>query len=154
MLAQLRQQMFGQAQSAAGQAFNQQTALAGQVPALQSGDISQLGQLGGIQQAQAQAQLGATQEANRMQAMEPYDRLGIYGQGVTGLISGYPGQYQSMSQPNPTALQTALGTASVLGGIYGNVRGTNTQAPQVQPTAMQGATNTALGPAAKWLFRN
>ena len=53
--------------------------------------------------------------------MEPYDRLGIYGQGVTGLISGYPGQYQSMSQPNPTSLQTAFGTASVLGGIYGNI---------------------------------
>jgi hypothetical protein len=123
LLAQLRQQMFGQAQGAAGQAFNQQTALAGQVPALQSGDISQLGQLGGIQQAQQQAQLGATQEANRMQAMEPYDRLGIYGQGVTGLISGYPGQYQSMSQPNPTALQTALGTMSVLGGVYGNIAG-------------------------------
>ena len=79
--------------------------------------------MGGIQQAQAQAQLGATQEANRMTAMEPYDRLGIYGQGVTGLISGYPGQYQSMSQPNPTALQTALGTGAVLSGIYGNIRG-------------------------------
>ena len=47
--------------------------------------------------------------------------MGIYGQGVTGLISGYPGQYQSMSQPNPTALQTALGTMSVLGGVYGNI---------------------------------
>jgi hypothetical protein len=129
ILANLRQQMFGQAQGLAGQAFNQQTALAGQVPALQAQDISQLGQLGGIQQAQAQAQLGAQQEANRMQAMEPYDRLGIYGQGVTGLISGYPGQYQSMSQPNPTALQTALGTASVLGGIYGNIRGGNPGAP-------------------------
>ena len=132
MLAQLRQQMFQQAQGQAGQAFNQQTALAGQVPALQTQDISQLGQLGGIQQAQAQAQLGATQEANRMTAMEPYDRLGIYGQGVTGLISGYPGQYQSMSQPNPTALQTALGTASVLGGIYGNIRGGNTQGGNTQ----------------------
>ena len=53
--------------------------------------------------------------------MEPYDRLGIYGQGVTGLISGYPGQYQSMSQPNPTALQTALGTGVLVVsmGIYG-----------------------------------
>ena len=155
ILANLRQQMFGQAQGLAGQAFNQQTALAGQVPALQSQDISQLGQLGGIQQAQAQAQLGAQQEANRMQAMEPYDRLGIYGQGVTGLISGYPGQYQSMSQPNPTALQTALGTASVLGGIYGNIN--NPQAASgrnIGNTAMQGATNTALGPAQKWLFGN
>ena len=155
LLAQLRQQMFGQAQGAAGQAFNQQTALAGQVPALQSGDISQLGQLGAIQQAQEQAQLGATQEANRMQAMEPYDRLGIYGQGVTGLISGYPGQYQSMSQPNPTALQTALGTASVLGGIYGNVNNPQAAAGRnIGNTAMQGATNTALGPAQKWLFGN
>ena len=143
ILANLRQQMFGQAQAAAGQAFNQQTALAGQVPALQAADISQLGQLGGIQQAQAQAQLGAQQEANRMQAMEPYDRLGIYGQGVTGLISGYPGQYQSMSQPNPTALQTALGTASVLGGIYGNIRNParqqSTPNPATQISNMYGA---------------
>ena len=133
LLAQLRQGMFQQAQGAAGQAFNQQTALAGQVPGLQSQDISQLDQLGAIQQAQEQAQLGATQEANRMQAMEPYERMGQYGAGVTGLISGYPGGYQSMSQPNPTALQTALGTGAVLGGIYGNIGGRNTQAPQVQP---------------------
>jgi len=75
--------------------------------------------------------------------MEPYDRMGIYGQGVTGLISGYPGQYQSMSQPNPTALQTALGTASVLGGIYGNVnnpqgaRGGNVN--QIQQNVQQAA---------------
>ena len=131
ILANLRQQMFGQAQGLAGQAFNQQTALAGQVPALQAQDISQLGQLGGIQQAQAQAQADAQREANRMTAMEPYDRMGVYGSGITGLISGYPGQYQTSVMPNPTPLQTALGTASVLGGVYGNLRG-NTQAPQVQ----------------------
>jgi hypothetical protein len=143
MLAQLRQQGFGQAQAGAGQAFQQQmglgqaqqglgqaqmgvgqyqAGLAGLVPQLQSGDISQLGQLGGIQQAQEQAQLGATQEANRMQAMEPYERMGQYGAGVTGLISGYPGQYQSAVTPNPTPLQTALGMGSTLAGIYRNVR--------------------------------
>jgi hypothetical protein len=131
ILANLRQQMFGQAQGLAGQAFNQQTALAGQVPALQAQDISQLGQLGGIQQAQAQAQADAQREANRMTAMEPYDRMGVYGSGITGLISGYPGQYQTSVMPNPTPLQTALGTASVLGGVYGNLRG-NTQAQQVK----------------------
>jgi hypothetical protein len=168
MLAQLRQQGFGQAQGAAGQAYGQQiglgqatgalaqqqlgiggyqTGLAGQVPALQAQDISQLGQLGGIQQAQAQAELGATQEANRMQAMEPYDRMGIYGQGVTGLISGYPGQYQSMSQPNPTALQTALGTASVLGGIYGNIGGGSTQGYQVGSPAYQASQMMMKQPA-------
>ena len=146
MLAQLRQQGFGQAQAGAGQAYQQQmglgqaqqglaqgqlgiggyqSGLAGLVPQLQSGDISQLGQLGGIQQAQEQAQLGATQEANRMQAMEPYERMGQYGAGVTGLISGYPGQYQSQVTPNPTPLQTALGTGAVLSGIYGNIAGKN-----------------------------
>ena len=152
--AQMLQQGFGQAQGAAGQAYGQQlglgqaqqglaqsqmgigsyqAGLAGQVPQLQSQDISQLGQLGGIQQAQAQAELGATQEANRMQAMEPYERMGQYGSGVTGLISGYPGGYQSTMMPNPTPLQTALGTASVLGGVYGNIRGGSTQGPQTQP---------------------
>ena len=140
--AQMLQQGFGQAQGAAGQAFGQQmglgqaqmglgqqqlgigqyqAGLAGLVPQLQSADISQLGQLGGIQQAQEQAQLGATQEANRMQAYEPYERMGTYGQGVTGLISGYPGQYQSGVTPNPTPLQTALGIGSTLAGIYRNV---------------------------------
>ena len=142
--AQMLQQGFGQAQGAAGQAYQQQMGLgqaqmglgqqqlgigqyqqglAGLIPQLQSGDISQLGQLGGIQQAQAQAELGATQEANRMQAMEPYERMGQYGSGVTGLISGYPGQYQSGVTPNPTPLQTALGTGAVLSGIYGNIAG-------------------------------
>jgi hypothetical protein len=133
LLAQLRQQGFGQAQQAAQQGFAQQMQMGQQLPAWQSQDISQLGQLGGIQQAQEQAQLGATQEANRMQAMEPYERMGQYGAGVTGLIQGYPGQYQTSTMPNPTPLQTALGTASVLGGVYGNIRnpGANITNPQM-----------------------
>jgi len=121
MLAQLRQQMFGQAQQGAQTAYGQQMQMGQQLPAWQAQDISQLGQLGGIQQAQAQAELGATQEGNRLTAMEPYERLGRYGAGVTGLVSGYPGQYQTSVMPNPTPLQTALGTGAVLGGIYGNL---------------------------------
>jgi len=121
LLAQLRQQMFGQAQGAAQQGYQQQMQMGQQLPAWQAGDISQLGQLGGLQQAQAQAELGATQEANRMTAMEPYERLGQYGTGVTGLIAGMPGQYGTTVMPNPTPLQTALGTGAVLGGIYGNI---------------------------------
>ena len=155
MLAQLRQQMFGQAQQGAQTAYGQQMQMGQQLPAWQAQDISQLGQLGGIQQAQAQAELGATQEGNRLTAMEPYERLGRYGAGVTGLVSGYPGQYQTSVMPNPTPLQTALGTGAVLGGIYGNLGnrpGTNINS--LGNTALQGATNTALGPAAKWLFGN
>jgi hypothetical protein len=178
MLAQLRQQGFGQAQAGAGQAYQQQmglgqaqgalaqsqlglgsyqAGLGSQLPALQSQDISQLGQLGAIQQAQEQAELGATQEANRMTAMEPYERLGQYGTGVTGLIAGMPGQYGTSVMPNPTPLQTALGTASVLGGVYGNIRGGSTQGPQVQQTntAMQSAGNRMYpgGDPGYW-FRN
>ena len=61
-----------------------------------------------------------------MAAYEPLERLGMYGTGVTGLMGGYPAQYQFTNQPNPTPLQSALGIGSVLGGIYGNIRGRQT----------------------------
>ena len=119
----LLQQGFNQAQQQAGLARQNQLGLAGLVPSLQTGDISLLGQIGSTQQAQGQAQLDATRETNRMAAMEPYDRMGFYGSGVTGIMGGYPGQYQFSSMPNPTPLQTALGAGTTLAGIYGAVSG-------------------------------
>ena len=119
----LLQQGFTQANQLANQAFTQQQGLAGLVPALQQGDISTLGQVGATQQAQAQAQLDATREANRLEAYEPYERLGYQGQGIASIASGAPGQYQSSVVPNPTPLQTALGVGSTLSGIYGNIMG-------------------------------
>ena len=41
-------------------------------------------------------------------------------------MGGYGNQYQFQSQPNPTPLQTALGTGATLAGIYGAVRGATT----------------------------
>jgi len=119
----LLQQGFNQAQQQAGLARQNQLGLAGLVPQLQTGDVSLLGQIGSTQQAQGQAQLDATRETNRMAAMEPYDRMGFYGSGVTGIMGGYPGQYQFSSMPNPTPLQTALGAGTTLAGIYGAVSG-------------------------------
>jgi len=119
----LLQQGFNQAQQQAGLARQNQLGLAGLVPQLQGGDISLLGQIGSTQQAQGQAQLDAARETNRMAAMEPYDRMGFYGSGVTGIMGGYPGQYQFSSIPNPTPLQTALGAGTTLAGIYGAVSG-------------------------------
>ena len=130
--AQLQQQGFGQAQQLAGQAFGQQQALgqqtlglgqaqsglAGLVPSLQAQDISQLGQVGAQQQAYQQALKDAERETARLQAYEPYERLGYLGSGVTGIMGGYPGQYQSTVMPNPTPLQSALGIGSTLAGIY------------------------------------
>ena len=100
-----------------------QTGLGGALQGFQGTDIARAGQVGAADQAQAQAVLGAQQEANRLAAYEPLERLGIFGQGVTGLMGGYPAQYQFTSQPNPSPLAQALGIGSTLGGIYGNVMG-------------------------------
>jgi hypothetical protein len=123
MQSQLLQQGFGQGQAGAAQAFQQQQGLAGLVPSLYQQDISQLGRVGATDQAQAQAEADATREGKRMRAYEPYERLGYLGSGVTGLLGGYPGQYQSTVTPNPTPLQSALGIASTGAGIYGAVTG-------------------------------
>ena len=126
----LLQQGFTQANQLANQAFGQQQALAQQVPQLYGADIGTLRSAGAGQQAQAQAVLDATREEKRLEAYEPYERLGYLGSGIASIASGAPGQYQSMVTPNPTPLQTALGIASVGGGLLGNygdyLRGRNT----------------------------
>ena len=121
--AGLFQQGYGQAQAGAQQAHQQQMGLAGMVPGLYQQDIATLGQVGATQQAQAQAVGDAGRETKRMAAFEPYERLGFLGQGLTGIMGGYGNQYQFQQQPNPTPLQTALGTGATLAGIYGAVKG-------------------------------
>jgi len=120
---QLGNQAFGQqmnlGQAQQGLSQNQQ-GMASLLPSLYQQDISTLGSAGAGQQAQAQAQLDATREQNRLEAYEPYERLGYQGQGIASIASGAPGQYQSTVTPNPTPLQTALGIASVGGGLMGN----------------------------------
>jgi len=116
----LNQMGLSQSQAGLGQ---YQTGLGAQTQALAGQDIATAGRVGGVNQAQAQAELDAIREANRLAAYEPLERLGMYGTGVTGLMGGYPAQYQFTSQPNPTPLQSALGIGSVLGGIWGNTMG-------------------------------
>jgi len=99
-----------------------QTGLASQVPGLQRADISTLGQVGAAQQAQRQAILDAQRQAARTAAYEPLERLGFFGSGVTGLMGGYPGQFQFGSTPAADPLQTALGLGTGLAGIFGALR--------------------------------
>ena len=143
--AGLLQQGFGQAQAARQQdianrfglaqatqglgAF--QSGLAGQqaqlgqaTQALQGADISRLGSLGALNQAQAQAQLDAQREAARQAAFLPQEQLDRFAGQVTGIMGGYPAQFQSTNVPNPTPLQTALGIGTTLAGIYGAVNPT------------------------------
>ena len=130
--ANLLQQGFQQAQ-AARQAdlknqlgiSQQQATLGGGMQNLAQQQISGLGRLGGVQQAQTQAVLDAQRQAAQTQAYEPYQRLGTYGSGVASLISGYPGSTQIQQTPQASALQTALGVGTGLAGIYGGLTGKN-----------------------------
>ena len=125
--AGLLQQGFNQAQQARQQDFTNrfgifeaQTGLAGAVPQLQRADIASLGQVGAAQQLQQQRILDAQAEANRLQAFEPQSRLDTFGRGIAQLISGYPGSSQVSQTPNLTPLQTALGVAATVGGLFGD----------------------------------
>ncbi len=121
--AGLLQQGFGQAQQAAQQNFANQMGLASALPGLQSGDISTLGSLGALNQAQTQAGLDATREANRMAAYQPQEQLQNYGNLVTGIMGGMAGSGTQTSQvPDPGFLQTALGAAATGAGIYGALK--------------------------------
>ena len=103
----------------------QQATLGGGMQNLAQQQISGLGRLGGVQQAQSQAVLDAQRQAAQTQAYEPYQRLGTYGSGVASLISGYPGSTQIQQTPNASPLQTALGVGTGLAGIYGGLTGKN-----------------------------
>ena len=116
--AQLLQQGFGQAQQLAANQFGQQMNLAQTTPALLGQQVSALSALGTQQQAQQQAALTAQQQLAQEQAYQPLKAAQTLGSGVTQLIAGYPGQTQQTMTPSPTALQTGLGTAATLAGIY------------------------------------
>ena len=121
---------FGLAQATQGRgAFQsglgaQQAQLGAQQQALQGTDISRLGSLGALNQAQAQAQLDAQREAARQATFLPQEQLDRFAGQVTGIMGGYPAQFQSTNVPNPTPLQTALGIGTTLAGIYGAVNPT------------------------------
>ena len=62
--------------------------------------------------------LGQMAAAAQQQMMQPLTAAQTYGQGVTGLIAGYPGQTSISQQPVPSLAQTAIGAGATLAGIY------------------------------------
>ena len=121
--AGLLQTGFGQAQQAAQQQFANQMGLASALPGLQRQDVSTLGSLGALNQAQQQAQLNAQREATRMATYQPQEQLQQYGNLVTGIMGGMQGSGTTTQQvPDPTFLQTALGAAATGAGIYGALK--------------------------------
>jgi hypothetical protein len=130
--AGLLQQGFGQAQAARQQDIANRGALAAQQQGLggfQAGlgaqtagiagaNISRLGSLGALNQAQEQARKDAEREAARQATFLPQEQLDRFAGQVTGIMGGYPAAFQSTNVPNPTPLQTALGIGTTLAGIY------------------------------------
>jgi hypothetical protein len=96
----------------------QQAALGQAQEGILGTNISRLGQLGALNQAQQQAGFDATREATRMAAFQPQEQLDRYAGQVAGIMGGYPGQTVTSNIPNPTPLQTALGLAATGVGAY------------------------------------
>ena len=121
--ANLLQQGFESAAARRQQDLANQQGLAQLLPQLQRADISTLGSVGAVQQAQAQAEADATREAARQATFLPQENLSRYAGQVAGLMGGYPGQTTQSFVPNPSPLQTAIGAGSALAGIFGALRG-------------------------------
>jgi len=117
--AMAQQQLgLGAAQTGLAQSYQQ---LAGLAPQLAAQEISGLGSLGAVRQAQAQAQLDADRQLAQKAAYEPMERAGWFGGQVTGLMGGYPAQYTFADQPQASPLSTALQAGTGLASIFGNV---------------------------------
>jgi hypothetical protein len=129
LLAQLNQQGFANAQNLRQQALQNQLTLAGQGQTFLGQDVGALSTMGALNQAQAQAGLGAQQQLAQQQLQQPLTAAQTYGSGVTSLIAGYPGQTQTMTAPSPNPLATALGAGTTLAGIY---RAFNPATQQIQ----------------------
>ena len=100
-----------------------QAGLGAQLQGMQGTDISRLGSLGALNQAQTQAGLEATRQANQMAAYQPQEQIQNYANIVTGIMGGMAGQGSTQTQvPNPSPLQTALGAAATGAGIYGALK--------------------------------
>ena len=120
--ANLLQQGFESAAARRQQDLANQQGLAQLLPQLQRADISTLGSVGAVQQAQEQAEEDATREAARQATFLPQENLSRYAGQVAGLMGGYPGQTTQSFVPNPSPLQTAIGAGSALAGIFGALK--------------------------------
>jgi len=136
--AQLNQAGFTQANQLAAQAFGQQGQLAGLQSGLANQQLGfattqpQLAQSGiGLAQGLGQQDLAyrqavsdAGQQANRMAAFEPVDRLARFGQGITGVGGGLGSVQTTYGTPPPQqsplagAVQAGVGAFS-LGKLFG-----------------------------------
>ena len=92
--------------------------LGAQTQALQGQDVSQLLGIGGLQQQQAQQQLGAQYQNQLNQMMEPFRRLSFGSQTLQQVTPG-AGTAQQTIAPMPTTNPFAQAAGIITGGIGG-----------------------------------
>ena len=118
---------FWSSSNAAQQAFMNQQALAnqqlgilglGQQQAFLGQDIGALSTLGAQNQALLTSAIRSTTTVSSTTITTTLNSCTAYGQGVTSLIAGYPGQTQTTTMPSPNPLATAIGAGGTLAGIY------------------------------------
>jgi hypothetical protein len=97
-------------------------------PVLSAQTVQQLGSAGTSNLAYQQAILDAQRQAAQFAYQEPYQRLGVFGSGVTGLLAGQPNVpfsqqlQQSGVAGQASPLSQALGSAASvygLGSLFG-----------------------------------
>ena len=122
--AQLNQAGFSQANQLAAQGFGQQSQLAQLQPQLAQQGIGLAQGLGQQDFGYRQAVMDTGQQANRMAAYEPVERLARFGQGLTGVGGGLGSVQTTYGTPPPQqspmagALQAGIGAFS-LGKLFG-----------------------------------
>ena len=92
--------------------------LGAQTQALQGQDVSQLLGIGGLQQQQAQTQLGAQYQNQLNQMMEPFRRLSFGSQTLQQVTPG-AGTAQQTIAPMPTTNPYAQAAGLITGGLGG-----------------------------------
>jgi len=123
MQAQMDMQGFQQASAARQGDLRNLQGLAQLQPQLAGQEIGQLGQMGQAGLGYRQAVTDAGAQGEKLEAYEPYQRYGFFGEQLTGLMGGYPGGSRMQSTPTASPLQqgllTGLGGAAAYQGVKG-----------------------------------
>jgi hypothetical protein len=115
--ARLSQAGYESALGRAQQQFQNQMNLAQQVPGFQQQQMAGLAGLGQEELGYQQSIIDASAQAAKTQAYEPYERLGFFGEQLTGLMGGMPTSTRMLPQLPATPLSTAIGVGGGLASL-------------------------------------
>lgn len=115
--AKINQDAFLNAQQQAQNIFQNQMGLAQQVPGFQQQQMAGLAGLGQEELGYQQSIIDASAQAAKTQAYEPYERLGFFGEQLTGLMGGMPTSTRMLPQLPATPLSTAIGVGGGLASL-------------------------------------